>query len=499
MATIAKHNVAIGAKLDKLQQDLKKAQGPLSKLQTFATGIGGALGGAFAVKRIADFTTEAVKLAGQADGIQRAFNKLDDPTLLNDLQRATDGTIARMDLMKAAVRAKNFKIPLDQLATFFEFATKRATATGESVNYLTESIINGIGRKSTLVMDNLGISAAELQEEIKKVGDFGQAAWNIISRELAKTGEVTDNAAAKTERLAASWKNFKITMGQILSGPGNSFLDFLNGIVTGLDAMAKGLSILPNFTSKMKVLIGLGSGTAGAAATLSTLGQLATVYDDVQLSAEGAEGAITDVVDGLDDTVKKVERLASIDMAAIFGIRKPGAKVKGIRGTNVDRGTTTGTGGIAAGLNAETFKEITPAVFDLNEELRLLQEQMFDWEEKVGEPLQAVGGYFSDFFEGFAGGFTKGENALQQFGDYFKKWALGIIAQLAAVAAAAAVLSLITGGSFKGAFSGLFGGGGFGGMLSGFKTLNQSSGEASLFLKGEDMYTAYNRYSRNKG
>ena len=90
-------------------------------------------------------------------------------------------------MIKQAVRASNFKVPLNQLATFFEFATKRAAQTGESVDYLVNSIIDGIGRKSTLVMDNLGISATELQAEIKKVGDFGQAAEEtLLDQKLTK-------------------------------------------------------------------------------------------------------------------------------------------------------------------------------------------------------------------------------------------------------------------------------------------------------------------------
>ena len=111
--------------------------------------------------------------------------------------------------MQASVRAANFKVPLEQLATFFEFATNRAIETGESVDFLVNSIIDGIGRKSTLVMDNLGISATELQEEIRKVGDFGQAAANIISREMGKAGVVLDTTAVKAAQLKARFEDIK--------------------------------------------------------------------------------------------------------------------------------------------------------------------------------------------------------------------------------------------------------------------------------------------------
>ena len=158
-------------------------------MQSSITGamkrIGGAIAAAFAVQKITQFATESVKLAAEAEGVVAAFQKLNKPTLLKDLRKAVQGTISDVELMKQAVRASNFKVPLNQLATFFEFATKRAAQTGESVDYLVNSIIDGIGRKSTLVMDNLGISATELQAEIKKVGDFGEAAVETsLAREM---------------------------------------------------------------------------------------------------------------------------------------------------------------------------------------------------------------------------------------------------------------------------------------------------------------------------
>jgi hypothetical protein len=122
--------------------------------------------------------------------------------------------------MQKAVQAKNFKIPLDQLATYFEFATKRAIQTGESVDYLVDSIITGIGRKSVLVMDNLGISAIELQKEVEKVGDFGIAAGNIIRRELTSMGDVASTTATNIARISTAWTDFKTNFGTwITSSP----------------------------------------------------------------------------------------------------------------------------------------------------------------------------------------------------------------------------------------------------------------------------------------
>ena len=198
----------------KFKKGLTGSQKALSAFKSQVRQVGGMIGGAFAVGAIVNFTKEAIQLSSQAEGIRVAFQKLNNPTLLDDLKAATRGTVTELDLMRQAVRAENFKVPLDQLATFFQFATDRAIQTGESVDYLVDSIINGIGRKSTLVMDNLGISAAELQEEIKLVGDFGQAAANIIERSMTKAGVVLDTTATRLAAARAEWGNFKVMVGE---------------------------------------------------------------------------------------------------------------------------------------------------------------------------------------------------------------------------------------------------------------------------------------------
>lgn len=200
--------------------------------------VGGVIAAAFSVQAVVNFGKEAVMLAAKAEGVEAAFAKLDQPGLLEGLRKATRGTVTDLELMRQAVRAENFKVPLNQLAIFFEFATKRAAQTGESVDYLVNSIIDGIGRKSTLVMDNLGISAAQLQAEIKKTGDFGQAAGNIIQEELAKAGDVATTSAQKIEGLTTAWTNLQTEVGKKLLTS-----DFTTGVTEFLNYISTSLSI----------------------------------------------------------------------------------------------------------------------------------------------------------------------------------------------------------------------------------------------------------------
>ena len=214
-------------------------------------GLGVALAGVFAVGKIIEFGKELLKLGGEVEGVRQAFNRLNDPTLLANMRKATRGTIDDLKLMQYAVKADNFGIPLSKLATYFEFATKRASQTGESVDYLVESIVTGIGRKSVLVMDNLGISAVALQDEVARVGDFGIAAGNIIEREIGKMGDVILTNAQRVDALKSSWQNVKIQLSEKLAPVFTSMLEFAvefgTKMTSSLDNISKGAVAVANY------------------------------------------------------------------------------------------------------------------------------------------------------------------------------------------------------------------------------------------------------------
>jgi len=239
----------------KSKASAKGAESSFGKMSTGITsslkGIGAAIGVAFGTQQIIAFGKEAVQLAAKAEGIGKAFSKLNSPQLLDQLRKATRGTVDDLKLMQGAVQANNFKLPLEQLAKLFKFATDRAIETGESVEYLTQSIILGISRKSIPIMDNLGISSVELQEEMKKTGDFASAAFNIVDRSMLATGDVADTTATKIARLTTDFENFKVEAGKEIIGQLSDFNDQLSETGkslgdTDFDASAAGMFLLGN-------------------------------------------------------------------------------------------------------------------------------------------------------------------------------------------------------------------------------------------------------------
>jgi len=211
--------------LSSIQQSQRKIVGFQSGIAKFAKVAGAAFAGAAVLRGITNFALEAKELGEQATAIVPAFERLGRPGLLADLVKSTSQTVGNLELMKQAIRASNFQIPLEQLGKLFQFAQIRAKETGESVDFLVNSIISGIGRKSPLILDNLGISAVRLRRELKgvgtetsTVGQIAAAVGAIIDEEMGiRGGAAISNVALASERLETSITNLKAEIGDKLA------------------------------------------------------------------------------------------------------------------------------------------------------------------------------------------------------------------------------------------------------------------------------------------
>lgn len=169
-----------------------------------------------ALSKMQELVTEGIEMAKTSDGIRHAFDQLNRPDILDELRKATHGTVTDIELMKTVVKAKDFRLPFEQLGKYLEFAQLKASQTGQSVDYMTESIINGLGRKSKLILDNLGISAAELSEKMAKGADMATAVGEIIDKQLAEQGEHYEDAAEREKRAVTEVQNAQRELGEEL-------------------------------------------------------------------------------------------------------------------------------------------------------------------------------------------------------------------------------------------------------------------------------------------
>ena len=169
-----------------------------------------------ALQEVKEFAAEGIGMAESADGVIHAFRRLDQPGLLDNLRKATKGTVSDIELMKAAVKAKDFHIPLEDLGKYLSFAQLKAQQTGQSLDYMVDSIVTGLGRKSPMILDNLGLSAAEISEKTKETGDFMKGVASIVEKNLASAGETYISAADRAAQKTTELQNKQLQLGEAL-------------------------------------------------------------------------------------------------------------------------------------------------------------------------------------------------------------------------------------------------------------------------------------------
>ena len=165
---------------------------------------------------ISELIGQGIDMAELADGITHAFRQLDEPGLLNNLRKATKNTVNDVELMKAAVKAKDFHIPLEDLGKYLSFAQLKAKQTGQSLDYMVDSIVTGLGRKSPMILDNLGLSASEISEKTKETGNFMKGVASIVENELSKAGDTYISAADRAAQKTTELQNKQRELGEAL-------------------------------------------------------------------------------------------------------------------------------------------------------------------------------------------------------------------------------------------------------------------------------------------
>jgi hypothetical protein len=176
---------------------------------------------------------DIMERVGKVQGVERAFKRT--AISLEGLRDATRGTISDFDLMQKAVIASTLGV--GNLETLFKFASIRARETGQSVDFLVQSLVEGIGKKSTMVLDNLGISLVRIQKEMKETGDFATAAFNIVNEDLEQMNENIAPMADNVDRLGSAFSNLYDEVLKVLGtgaeegGVISFFADALEGLV----------------------------------------------------------------------------------------------------------------------------------------------------------------------------------------------------------------------------------------------------------------------------
>ena len=223
---------ALSGSLEQLKTRVQAAKAELKDIQKeldssgsaggggFLSGMGDKMGGALQVfagnmmtkaagavanlgSEMAAMVQQGVELARQGEGIRIAFERLGRGDILDGLREATHGTVTDLELMKF----NDFKLPLEELGTMLAFAQQKAKDTGQSVDYMVDSIVTGLGRKSLMILDNLGLSASEINERMAETGDMTKAVGAIIREQMAKAGDYVETAADRATKANVEMQN----------------------------------------------------------------------------------------------------------------------------------------------------------------------------------------------------------------------------------------------------------------------------------------------------
>ena len=186
----------------------------------------------YAVLKTGQKALEWSKMAGQMQGVERAFANLSkEPNkLMKSMRKATGGMISDLELMQKANQSALLGLPTERFDDMLKIARSSSQATGESMDFMLNSIVTGLGRGSKLMLDNLGILidtetanenyaksigkvAKELTEEERKQA-FINEALKVGLDNVEKSGGVIEQQGDAFARFGASLKNFGTEVGE---------------------------------------------------------------------------------------------------------------------------------------------------------------------------------------------------------------------------------------------------------------------------------------------
>lgn len=251
MAIAEKLRIEVEAQVNKAISDMNRFNQTTQKSKTgissltstigkWALGVGAAVVSIQALRKAMDYAFDAAKYAAEASQVEKAFQNIakqagtSSAEVVSSLREMSLGTVSDLKLMQAASRAALFDIPLDKLDEMMHVAMASATATGQSVEYMFDSIVTGVGRAQPLILDNLGLTL-KVGEATKAYADkLGKSTEQLTAAErkqailnatleagAALTAKVGDAALEMTdlnkyENAQAAFENLRKELGTFM-------------------------------------------------------------------------------------------------------------------------------------------------------------------------------------------------------------------------------------------------------------------------------------------
>jgi hypothetical protein len=487
MANDVTSKVIFGLDPSEFRRGIQQVDAKLKQTSDLFNNLGKAIGATFAVGIIQNFAKEAMVLGDQLTKVSQGFDRFGGEANLEQLRQSTRGLVSDLELMKSTTKAGTFGIGIGEMGQLLNFATRRAQETGQEVDYLVNSIVTGIGRKSPLILDNLGISAVQLREKLNgvsveaaSIGEVSRAVGQIASEQLRLMGESADTAADKLQRVNTIWANFKAETGQFISRTGLAIAEIFGQLVTGqslIGALTPRTSVGASEPNRPAGPASLNFGNFSEQTLANMRAQLAAFNAELENVAIGSARfkELRTQIDALQSSIKKLTEpvfspptlekitLAKSEMGSFGTVSLRAGEV--LRSSTIPSMQDTG----------QAARDIVTSLERYNAEMALLNQ--------VGAEF----GYI--FVSSFNAAMVNGTSFFEEMKNALKAYITQMLVAVGVTAALAAIMSaLVPNMTFGKAFKGLAGSTGLGSIF----------GEGGIIelvgtLKGFDLQMTSNR------
>lgn len=191
-----------------------------------------------------------VDLAGTFDDVKTSFNSLTSgvkggsEALLQSIKTAAKGTVAEIDIMKSSNLALTLmgEQVADYLPKMMEIARSTAATRGIAVSQMYEDIIVASGRRSVMILDNLGISsvtAGKYQEEFAKKLGKTREQLNETQKSQAFFYAVMKGGGEIIEKTGTETLTFGQRVQMVKAKATDAATTFAQKLIPGLEALSK--------------------------------------------------------------------------------------------------------------------------------------------------------------------------------------------------------------------------------------------------------------------
>lgn len=191
-------------KLNKQFEGMQRTLGNIAKAAVTFLGT----------KKMIEFGREAIKISDNlrlASTAFKNFNQLSSVEFEESMERmrkAASGTLTDLELLQKANLAKMFKIqtPIEKM---IELSRKQARIMGQDVEFIFNSVVTGIGRKSKMILDNFGVIMDTTTAEKQLAEDLGKTVDELTDKEKDRAFELAAIKGLQESVTKSGIKNFE--------------------------------------------------------------------------------------------------------------------------------------------------------------------------------------------------------------------------------------------------------------------------------------------------